>query len=283
MRWIFFSLLVGNVAFFSWGWFENSRQQRLAELNQISGSRDMPGEHLQLVSELTPEQQQILSIDAPVKEEPAQQVKDAELAEPVATEETEQKEGDAPEEVAIQDTQGKELCMMIGPLQDEQQAPQLKERLKALGLAAESLSVDIEGAPDYWVIVSPAEGKKEALQTLRELQAKNIESYLIPQGDMANAISLGVFGQEANAEKQKEELSLLGYPIEVRAKPHSYKEEWLVLGGEDAQQLGDEIWLGIQEDFPDLEKRPGYCTPENPVEPEEKAEESTETNETVAQ
>lgn len=301
MRWIFFSLLAANVAFFCWTWIETSRQDRLAAMNTVSSDRKMPGKQLQLLSELTDEQRATLSIAAARPLEVTAQVSQAELA-PVNNDlssennqnknrennkvtegenRTRDEENSTPERTALKGDDGKELCVMIGPFTDVGkdgnviESGQVKERLKALGLSAEVKNIDIEDAPDYWVIVSPAENKKAALQTLHELQAKNIESYLIPQGDMANAISLGVYGQEANAAKQKEEMSLLGYPIEMRTKTHFLKEQWLVLSGDSAARLGDEIWLGIQEDFPDLEKRPGYCTTETTEAAVEKGAEST--------
>ena len=77
---------------------------------------------------------------------------------------------------------------------------------------------------------------------------------------MANAISLGMFGQQENAETQRDAYRELGYQVEIRTKARIYYETWIALDEVESQKLGNEAWLKIQIDFPEMEKRPSFCT-----------------------
>ncbi len=167
---------------------------------------------------------------------------------------------DASAEIAI--PEGSVKCTLLGPIEEVQHGEQIVERLMALGIEAGVEEIDISAESEYWVIIPSFETKKEALQTIRELQGKDIESFLITKGDMANSVSLGLYSSEENAEKRKEEMTLHGYNVEVRVKARVYKENWVALHSEEAAKLNDAVWLGIQEDFPNLDKRPSFCEAE---------------------
>jgi hypothetical protein len=121
------------------------------------------------------------------------------------------------------------------------------------------IEVDVPGQPEYWVILPPFNDEKTALQKLQELQGRAIPAQIIPKGEMANAISFGLHGQQAEANQQAEALNAKGYRVQVKAVPVIRKEKWLALSERQTPKLTEELWQGIHADFPKLQKQVKRC------------------------
>lgn len=268
MRWIFLVLLAANAALFGWYWSELDRADRLKALNvSVHEDRPMPGSRLVLVKELTEQQKLDLGklkdkiVDqektAPVAVVPApvtavvQKEAPSPLVEPVA-------ESTPPSVAAAKTTS--DQCVMLGPVKDKQQGQQVTQRLAAVSIHSDIREISVEGGVEFWVILPPADDNKAALKKLLELQGRSIDGQIIPQGELANAISLGLYGQRANAEKRLTEVKSMGYPNAlIRERPRVFKESWVMLTELSSLRLTQELWLGIHEDFPSLDKRSHPC------------------------
>lgn len=283
MRWIFISLLLANAALFVWYSVESGREERLEALNASSITTDsglVSGAPLTLVSELTKQERLNLSKPKPAAESQEQAATMTAALSPTAVAETQQPQQPQPlqasqplPELASQNASATgavkpieetatplepNQCLMLGPI-SVKQVEQLSQRLMAVTIISESIDVDVKGAPEYWVVLPPFTDDKAAFQKLQELQGRGVQAQILPSGPLANAISFGLRGQKSEAAKLAAELQTKGYHVEVRAVPITLKERWLSLSERQAPKLNDEIWHGIQQDFPKLEKRIKSC------------------------
>ena len=164
------------------------------------------------------------------------------------------------ERVAAHDGQGgAPLCEFVGPFPVQSEAEYFTEHLAALDVTAQVRRVEVQGEPSYWVYRAPEVSRKEALRRLHELQAKGIDSYVIPKGELENGISFGVFSRLSGAEARLAEVKTLGYAAAIHRMERTYEEIWVVLGPQEEAKLGDELWLELLNREEGLERRQNFC------------------------
>jgi hypothetical protein len=151
------------------------------------------------------------------------------------------------------------VCHMIGPFKELISANQVRARLKALDITVNTYQVSIPDKPDYWVHLGPMRSRKEALDLLRELQAKNIDSFLITEGELVNGISLGFFSREELAQGVMKQRREIGYEAKIRKVPRFSREIWEVFAGDEHLKLSDQLWQQIKAGTQDLELRKNSC------------------------
>lgn len=151
------------------------------------------------------------------------------------------------------------LCTLIGPFDKLLRGEYFVERLAALDVKAEVQELEVPGELGYWVYLPSLSSRKEAFDTLRQLQSKGIDSYVIPRGDLENGISFGMFSQEKLAKQRLEDMRSQGYDAELQAVERSYKEVWVVLEPGQSQQLDLESWQAVLADENGIERRQNYC------------------------
>jgi len=262
MRWIFFSLLLANVALYLWHSMESDRQARLAQLNASStGERAVQGRPLVLISELTEEEKNELAkrpkdvvIEAPASPPPPV------LLEPVAPPATEGAEENAPAVTPVSAPVIPNQCLMFGPVTDRQY-DQVAQRLLARSIVPERRNVDVRGGTEYWVVLPPFSDEKVAVNKLQEIQGRGLQGQIITKGELANAIAFGggMFTQKAEAEQLAEKVGQKGLKVEVRAVPQIQQQTWVSLSERQAPKLTDELWEEIAQDFPRFKKEIYRC------------------------
>lgn len=152
-----------------------------------------------------------------------------------------------------------ELCTMVGPYGQLLHAEYLVERLAALGIKSQITPVEIKEGDAYWVYLPPEMSEKEALRRLYELQKKNIESYIVTKGELANGISFGRYAERAEAESRLSEVKGHGYDAAIKIIPKTINETWVVLGAESAEKISENVWLELLNSHENIEKRQNYC------------------------
>lgn len=113
--------------------------------------------------------------------------------------------------------EGKMLCISFGPFAESYQAGELSNWLKENGIQTKQRT-ESEGKDKlFWIYLSPSESKDEAIAAIEELRGRGIHDYkLIDKGNLQNAISLGLFSNQATANRRLNELKNIGYlPIMV--------------------------------------------------------------------
>lgn len=162
---------------------------------------------------------------------------------------------------AVQEAQqaSQAMCTMVGPFPELLKAEYFAERLTAFDIPVSIQDIEIPGEVSYWIYLPPRESRKQAFMELRELQAKGIDSYVIPKGELANGISFGMFNQPTLARNRLEDMRSRGYPAELKEITRSFKETWVLLPSAQASTLSPETWLEMLATGENLERRQNFC------------------------
>lgn len=151
------------------------------------------------------------------------------------------------------------LCQLVGPFAELLQAEYLVERLSALEVPASIRQLEIIDGKVFWVYLKPEMSEKEALRRLYEVQAKSIESYIISSGELANGISLGQFGDEEAAKNQLAKVRDLGYAAELKEIPKAHNEIWVDVKEQSGRKINAEQWANLLKEEKAVERRENYC------------------------
>jgi cell division septation protein DedD len=228
MRWIFWTLLLGNLLVGAW-WIAPWRAPAPVPVQLAPVTDTSHAEPFRLLSEMKPEELASRS--------PAQPV-----LEPAPT--------DTPQA----------LCVMVGAFADEVRAQDFIARLAVLDVAAFLNPVDLSVGEGYWVYLEPLVSREESRRRLAELQDRGVDSYIIPKGELENGISLGMFTKRDLAELRLKELVDLGINAKIQEIKRSYREIWVMLGVQEEQKIATETWQKILKEPIPLQQRQNLCT-----------------------
>ncbi|WP_349572578.1 SPOR domain-containing protein [Azotobacter salinestris] len=153
----------------------------------------------------------------------------------------------------------KEECLFLGGFQSEEKGRQIVQRLLSLDIASRIERQERVVAADYWVYLPPLASRQASLQQVRELQAKKIDSYVIAQGDLINAVSLGVFSRAESAEAAVQRFRVAGYEPVVRELPRVRQDYWVRVMPESARLLDERLMKGLGRSFPGLRQQKKEC------------------------
>jgi len=151
-------------------------------------------------------------------------------------------------------------CLFLGGFDDEQLANSLEQRLLSLDVQSSVQFVDMAGGVDYWVYLPPLASRSASLRQLRELQSRNIDSYIITVGDLANGISLGICSRKDSAEGVVARLREVDYAALVRELPRVHRKYWVRISAASRHLVDDTILEGLIKDMPALQHRQMSCT-----------------------
>ncbi len=229
MRLIFIVLVIGNLGFF---------------LSQVLGEKDVPE-----AANALPLQRDFGNLQTIAERDTAGKRSASLPAKKPAT------ESESPSNPKDADR-----CEMIGPFTELLHAEYLVERLTALDVTSSIRQVEIVDGKNYWVYLRPEMSEKEALRRLSEIQqAKAIDSYIIPSGELANGISFGQFVSEEEAKAKAEQIRAQGYAAEIKEVPKSHNETWVEVREKVGQKLSEEKWLSLLKEEKAIERRQNYC------------------------
>ncbi len=109
----------------------------------------------------------------------------------------------------------KALCISFGPFAEQKQADELSDWLHEKEIQNKQKRKE----PDkyFWIYLPASESKSEATTAIENLKSKGVQDYkIISEGNLQNAISLGLFSTQSAANKRLNELENIGYqPIIV--------------------------------------------------------------------
>lgn len=134
-----------------------------------------------------------------------------------------------------------ELCYMAGPFEEQIDGRHVLARAAALGFNGQlkEVKVDTDKPAEYWVYVPPRPSREQALSTLRELQKRNYDSYIITQGEMSEGVSLGLFRNKDSAYGLQKKVQATGIDVEVKVVNESTNEYWVEI--KETAQLSESM------------------------------------------
>lgn len=120
-----------------------------------------------------------------------------------------------------------EMCVALGAWESLGDADGVLKKLAANGYAGRIRTVTATRDRLYWVYLPPVDERDEALRVLRELQAKGVDSFVVSEGEDANAVSLGYFSSDESARGLAVKMNAAGYPAQTRETDRKVSEYWL--------------------------------------------------------
>ncbi|UPQ83346.1 SPOR domain-containing protein [Pseudomonas knackmussii] len=151
-------------------------------------------------------------------------------------------------------------CLFLGGFDQESMALAVEQRLLSLDIDSRVEPADEAAGVDYWVFLPPLVSRQASLRQLRELQSRNIDSYIITVGDLTNGISLGIFSRKDSAESVVSRLNGVDYVASIRELPRTHRRYWVRVSSNSQRLLNDELLAELNRDFPDLEHRQMPCS-----------------------
>jgi len=209
MRNLFLALVLANLAFAAWhAWFARApRPTRAAD-------PDLPT--LTLVSEVPPDLRTggvVSETDGALREAvaAAPAPAPAEVAPPPVL-----PDAAAVEAVAAETTTPVARCTSVGPFRELSQAATAAAALRAAGHEPEQRIAEGDIWIGYWVYIEAIPTEAEANEILAKVRAEGIsDSYVIPNSDSGNLVSLGVFSEIGGVSLRRDQVRELGYEPQV--------------------------------------------------------------------
>lgn len=269
MKWVIVFLVLANVVFFAWQLGRD--REALVEDDPVPPATTTSAmvNRLLLVSELergvlrrrhhapTPRLQS--SPQPQPSPEPQPRIDMAKLqsdSQPVSADES----GSAPPAEGPVDPNV--VCYTIGPLDNEDDISALDAWFDAQGSQAKLRTDERREVASTWVFLPPLESRAAADARVLEMQAANIDDiYVIPRGDMANAISLGLYSQESSLQRRVDQLEERGFVPSLEPRYRTVIASWF-----DVTTSADQpMTVGVLDQvFPGLIVRQVACA-ESPI------------------
>ncbi len=252
MKWVILCLMLMNVAFFGWQLSRDQEAVVAAEPGPPATTSAMVN-RLLLVSEL---ERGVLhrrrNVPLPQPASPP---------EPQSPVEVTKADTDTAsvsiEEVLAMPPESDIECYTLGPLENEDDISALSAWFSAQGSRAILRSDERREVVSTWVFLPPLESREAAAARVREMQAANIDDiYVIPRGDMANAISLGLYSQNDTLQRRVSQLEERGFTPSVLPRYRTATASWFDVTTSAAQPMTVGV---LDQVFPDLIVRQVAC------------------------
>jgi hypothetical protein len=139
------------------------------------------------------------------------------------------------------DEEGNGICYWVGPIAKDTDWDVLTNRLRSLKIDIGERQQRITGVKRYWVYLPPSASKAQAKEQLAEVQKLGIDSYLIPNGEHQNGISLGLFSQKVIADNKIKEVATAGWNPMVEVYERSVTQRWVTISKTQLDAVGKGI------------------------------------------
>lgn len=133
------------------------------------------------------------------------------------------------------------LCWAVGSFVAELSAKHVYARMLALDINAQVQGREKIVKKEFWVYLPPLPNKKQALRKLKELQRRNVDSYVITEGELENGISLGLFGKQSSVDRLVEELKKKQIEAQVKSRNRTATEYWVIAPIENGIDMNEEM------------------------------------------
>ena len=231
MRWIFVALILLNGVYLGWEVWRRSVHQPVVE-QSVEAVPQTQGQQLVLLTERLPGVRSSVPPPSLATRSVTEKAQPAVPAgsPPVTTRASMPPQASMPTPVETKTVPAKDLvCYSVGPFPSRDLASGVRQQLQVAAVDSRMQEIGSDNATRHWVILPPQPDRQKALQLLRELQTRKIDSYLISTGELSNAISLGLFSREALATGVRDKVREAGYPAEIRQKEPAERQFWLRL------------------------------------------------------
>jgi hypothetical protein len=150
-------------------------------------------------------------------------------------------------------------CLTVGPLAEDAPVGAIRDWLRARGAEADVRSDERREVELYWIYLPPQATREAAIEEVAGLRGKGVSDVIVvPKGDMANAISLGVFSRPETRDRRVRELNEKGYQPSIAPRYRTKLATWIDVAAHEGSAVRD----GLAERWPDLQLTDHACTGE---------------------
>lgn len=212
LRIFVYSLLLANILLIAMRMLQPDTEEAAAPPRVVSSASNLPS--IELAENLPEESATVTSVD---NAEPDSEI---EPGLPASTGETQLlsgKDNSAP----IREQQSM-ACIQVGPFETEESLADLQVELGQLFDRVQSRETRSIVDKGYWVYLPSYPTRAQAAQVIKEMSAAGArEFYIVPDGSMVNAISLGVYERRERAERRRQQLNDLGLMFDFMIEPQT--------------------------------------------------------------
>ncbi len=123
---------------------------------------------------------------------------------------------------------GNRQCFSLGPFHSGEDKDEVRLLLQEVSTRISERQTEALVEKGYWIFIPPYGSLLEANQALISLQALGLEDLgVVFDGDWKNAISLGYFMRQENAQRRKKSLESKGYAPLMRVQRQGEPRYWL--------------------------------------------------------
>ncbi len=156
-----------------------------------------------------------------------------------------------PEEVLNQ------TCFSVGPFTAQSELQPVVETLTPLVVKTRVRKITTTQEAGYWVYLPASENREEALQMGRQLAAAGVRDYyVVTSGQHENTVSLGLYREQANADKRIAELARKGFQVLKEVRIEQWPEFWLDYSATQ-EQIG--ALPDLKASNPDIQQNEVIC------------------------
>lgn len=129
-------------------------------------------------------------------------------------------------------------CTSIGPFPTQADLRAAVSALTPLVRQIQFREDVVKQSRGYWVYLPAMKTREEALGIARQLSTKGVRDYyVVTAGDQQNTISLGLFREQANAERRRAEIAGMGFQPELTQRTEDVPTYWIDFAHDPAHPL----------------------------------------------
>lgn len=142
------------------------------------------------------------------------------------------------------------VCYTYGPIPNLKESILLSDWLNERGILYNQRQTDEQGKRLFWVYLAPRESRASAQAALQDLKQKGVKDMrLIREGDLLNAISLGLFSSQAAVNRRLNEIKTKGYHSVVVPYSGGEKIFWFDVSVIKNSDYVDDLFTGFPARF----------------------------------
>lgn len=217
MRLLFLFLLLVNGAIYLWYTLQVDAAPQTAKRSQLSPRLMLLTEHDQPPQPIQTQSAKTESLDAVADE----------AAEPVE----------------------ERFCFTLGPFMDEKAVGQVEQQLATQNHHYVRRASEHKEQIGYWVFLPPLGDLEQAREKAEELKLLGDKHFYVVKTpeEYANAISLGVFRDKANAERRHKQVKKMGYEPRIEGRFRQNPVYWLDYEQTDTEtELVSDSLVGVK-------------------------------------
>lgn len=143
-----------------------------------------------------------------------------------------------------------DACTTLGPFMT---AADMRAAMQNLSPHVERIQYreeQVNRSHGYWVYLPAATTREAALEDARQLSAKGIRDYyVVTAGDTQNTISLGLFNDQANADRRRAMVQKAGFTPKVEQRVDMATVYWLDYAVPPGEAFDWTAWLPDRNDL----------------------------------